>query len=357
MAAYDFEIIIGTYEEFLLGYLCSVKDKEVKQSFASHDHSSSIRTIDHCGQYVASGGADDRIIIYDFNTRKECHMLVHHVATVNCLSFTDKHTHLISGSSDGVLAIIRVGNWQIEKKWDKAHKGLAIYDVAIHPSGKLALTIGADSTLRTWNLVKGRQAYAINLMTKSKDAKSLEKIVWSPEGTYFILYGGKHTEIWNIEEGGLFKSIDYDKKVTSCIWLKSDKILVGHENGDLTIVKLDDCSKASIQGHDSRIKSLGKFGKWIVSISSNGEFKIWNSKLKEILKENTGCRPTCLSIIPTLKVKEEESSDEEIKEEPEIFNVNKRAKIIIEEDDDVKNEEVVPKKKKKNRKKSKIPVD
>lgn len=66
-------------------------------------------------------------------------MLVHHGSTVNCLSFTKEHTHLISGGSDGILAIVRVGNWQLEKIWDKAHKGMAIYDVAIHPSGKFII--------------------------------------------------------------------------------------------------------------------------------------------------------------------------------------------------------------------------
>lgn len=35
--------------------------------------------------------------------------------------------------------------------------------IAVHPSGKLALSLGKDLTLRTWNLVKGRPAYTTNL--------------------------------------------------------------------------------------------------------------------------------------------------------------------------------------------------
>ncbi|XP_045463272.1 p21-activated protein kinase-interacting protein 1-like [Harmonia axyridis] len=349
MATYDFEIIIGTYEEFLLGYLVSIKDKEIKQSFAAHDHSRSIRTIAHSGKYVASGAADDNIIIYDFDTRKECHMLVHHEATVNCLSFTNEHTHLISGSLDGVLAIVRVGNWQIEKKWDKAHKGLAIYDVAIHPSGKMALTIGGDTTLRTWNLVKGRQAYAINLITKSKDPKSLEKILWSPDGTHFILYGGKYTEIWNIEEGGLSKAIQYDHKVTACIWWKAKKLLVGHENGDLTVVKVEDGSKISKEGHNTRIKCLASFGKFVVLISSDGVLKVLDSKFNLVIELNTGCRPICLDIIETMHVKEEEVCEEEV-ETVQIENYpNKRPQVIIE--DETTEVEKEPKKKKRKHKK------
>jgi protein MAK11 len=39
----------------------------------------------------------------------------------------------------------------------------AVTSLSVHPSGKLALSVGTDATLRTWNLVKGRQAYATNL--------------------------------------------------------------------------------------------------------------------------------------------------------------------------------------------------
>jgi WD40 repeat protein len=34
------------------------------------------------------------------------------------------------------------------------HKG-AVIDVTVHPSGKLALSISKDNTLKLWNLVQG----------------------------------------------------------------------------------------------------------------------------------------------------------------------------------------------------------
>jgi len=39
---------------------------------------------------------------------------------------------------------------------------IAVSFLAVHPSGKLALSVGKDKTLRTWNLVKGRPAYTTN---------------------------------------------------------------------------------------------------------------------------------------------------------------------------------------------------
>ena len=42
------------------------------------------------------------------------------------------------------------------------HKG-AINSLAIHPTGRLALSVGVDRTLHTWDLVKGRKAYVCSL--------------------------------------------------------------------------------------------------------------------------------------------------------------------------------------------------
>lgn len=346
--------IVCLYNFFLF------QNHHLVQTFASHDHSSSIRCVDICGNLMASGGADDRIFIYDLKGRQEHCMLTHHNSTINCLAFTPGHSHLISGSADGCIAIVRVGNWQMEKIWEKAHKGAAILDIAIHESGKLALSLGADCTLKTWNLVKGRQAYVVNLNSKSKDAKSLTNIRWAPDGVRFVLYGGKYTEIWSIDTGGIIFSIEHESKVSSSLWLTDDKLIVGYENGQLGVVCTKDSSVEIKNAHNSRVKAVSKYENWIVTACSAGEFKIWNLHLEEIVKIDTGCRLTCLSIIPQSQIKKDVDMDkiEEISEE-NISNkeadINKRDNIkrgevvIVEEegDDSIVEMSNKPKKQKK----------
>ncbi|KAJ3664307.1 hypothetical protein Zmor_008489 [Zophobas morio] len=360
-----FEVVAGTYEEFLLGYTFSSKENSLTQSFAAHDHAASVRCVAISGQYLASGGADDRIFIYDLKTRKQHFTLTNHNSTVNCLEFTDNHSHLISGSADGVLAIVRVGNWQLEKVWEKAHKGAAILDVAVHSSGKLALTLGADCSLCTWNLVKGRQAYVINLRSKCKDARSLEKILWAPDGVRFVLYGGKYTEVWSVESGGFLTQIGHKEKVTACLWMDDEMLLVGHENGEISVLNIEEGKViSSFQAHDSRVKSVGLFKKRIVSVSSNGEIKVWNRNHEELAVVDSGCRLTCVCIVPPIEVKTEENPEEsvvEIELEPVETKKIKKAQVveIVEDEDEdtpVKkkktkqiNEGQVPKKKKKKR--------
>ena len=95
----------------------------MKQTFATHSHTASVRCVSIAGKFLASGGTDDKVVIIDLNTRKEHTVLMNHDGTVNSVAFTHSGTHLLTGSDDGCIIITRTGNWQIEKMWKKAHNG------------------------------------------------------------------------------------------------------------------------------------------------------------------------------------------------------------------------------------------
>lgn len=186
-------------------------------------------------------------------------MLTHHTSTITCVAFTSNHSHIISASQDGAMAIARVGNWQLEKEWKKAHKEGAVIDIALHSSGKLALTLGSDATVHTWNLVKGREAYVINLKTKCRDPKTLEKIQFAPDDGRFIIYGGKYSEIWSIQVGGVLKVIEHDQKLTCCIWLSNEELFVGYEDGNIAIIEVESGKKREKTGHNGKLQVVQNF--------------------------------------------------------------------------------------------------
>lgn len=43
-----------------------------------------------------------------------------------------------------------------------AHPG-GVTCISVHPTGKLALSVGNDKKLCTWNLIKGRRAYVTHV--------------------------------------------------------------------------------------------------------------------------------------------------------------------------------------------------
>ncbi|XP_066155089.1 p21-activated protein kinase-interacting protein 1-like [Euwallacea fornicatus] len=352
----NFEIIAGTYEEYLLGYVYTSKDKSLKQSFASHDHSGSIRCLASSDNYLASGATDDRIVVYDLKARKEHCMLTQHNSTITAVAFTSNHSHVMSASQDGALSLVRVGNWQQEKLWEKAHKEGAVIDIALHSSGKLALTLGTDGTIHTWNLVKGRVAYVINLKTKCRDFKSVEKLLFAPDDSQFLIYGGKFTEIWSIKVGGALKVIEHEQRVTCCVWLNDQRIFVGYEDGSVATIDVESEERAVKIGHNGRVKAAQYYQNFIVTASSMGEIKVWSDTLKELSSISTGCRITCLIIADWMAkaIKEEPednvSSDTTMRHNP----VKCTVVVEVEESADETEEEKVVKVDKKKKKREKL---
>ncbi|CAB3259715.1 unnamed protein product [Arctia plantaginis] len=328
------ELIVGTYEGFLLGYSIRTEDSivKLKQTFATQSHTASVRCVSIGGKFLASGGTDDKVVVIDLKTRKEHTVLMNHDGTVNSIAFTHSGTHLLTGSDDGSIIVTRTGNWQIEKIWKKAHGGQPVIAIAVHPSDKLALSIGGDKTLRTWNLIKGRPAFTINLA--SKGVLMPTEIKFSPGGDRFSLVSQQTVDVWTISKAGLEKRITCSSKPIAVQWLTDERLYVGLENGNIITLTVTDTEALTYQAHKTRVKSLHYENELLYSASGSGELKVWSveeSNLVEISSCNAACRVTCVTLNrQNHLIKKEEQND--IKDEE---------KVVSEESDDLDEAEEV----------------
>ncbi|KAI5720376.1 hypothetical protein M8J77_005614 [Diaphorina citri] len=306
----SFEILIGTYEEFVLGYqLIKSEDEENKytltQTFVTHSHTASVRSVAATSKLAASSGADETVVLYDMVKRKQSGALMQHEGTITCLKFTPEGSHLISCSDDGSIAIFRVGSWQLEKLFKKAHKGTAVNHISIHPSGKLALSVGKDKTLRTWNLVKGRSAYITNLSSYGVGFENLDSVVWSPEGLLYAIPIQNKAVVFSVEKAGVLQTLKSESKVHSVCFLNETTVCTGNEESAITAYNLTDGSHLwQIKASASRIKGLASHRNHLICITSAGDLVVWELN-EDVTREpqrvsatNDGCRFTCLAIRP-----------------------------------------------------------
>jgi len=82
------------------------------------------------------------------------------VGSITELHFPSR-SHLISASEDGTIAIFHARDWVVLRVL-KGHKG-RINSIGIHPSGKVALSVGIDKTLRMWDLMRGKGSASTKL--------------------------------------------------------------------------------------------------------------------------------------------------------------------------------------------------
>lgn len=300
------------------------------------------------GKLVASGGADDRICIYDLEKRREIDDLYIHDGTINTLAFVPDGSYLVTGGADGKMSFVKTSNWKVDKVFEKAHKGSAVNYISIHPSGKLALSIGGDMTLRTWNLINGRQAFATSLKNKSL-GNIVDFVVWSSTGDYFAITGKDSVEVWNTSQAEVVATKKCEARPTALCWISDSDLLVGMEDGKLLFFNWEDESEEATfcDIYETRIKAMKYHDGFLATASSSGELNLWKVttgekvELEMVCGIDVGCRLICLDIAELSQadqdVKDEEEDEMKVKTQVRQLKTSGTVTVEIEDDnaDDV----------------------
>ncbi|XP_006864188.1 PREDICTED: p21-activated protein kinase-interacting protein 1 [Chrysochloris asiatica] len=300
------ELVAGCYEQVLFGFAVhrepETSGNEHKWTpvadFTHHAHTASLSAVAANSRFVVTGSKDETIHIYDMKKKIEHGALVHHNGTITCLKFYGNR-HLISGAEDGVICVWDAKKWECLKSI-KAHRGHVTF-LSIHPSGKLALSVGTDKTLRTWNLVDGRSAFIKNI---KQNAHIVE---WSPKGEKYVVVTMNKIDVYQLDTASVSGTITNEKRVSSVTFVSESVLAVA---GDEEVVRLFDCDSlvclCDFKAHENRVKDILNFEipehHVIVTASSDGFLKMWklyqDKKLPPSLlcEVNTKARLTCLGV-------------------------------------------------------------
>ncbi|XP_063075772.1 p21-activated protein kinase-interacting protein 1-like [Engraulis encrasicolus] len=354
--AFEVKIVAGSYEQISFGYrVCrDGEDWTSKPDFTHHAHTACLSAVASNQRYIATGSKDETIQLYDMKKKIEQGALLHHDGTISCLEFYGT-SHLLSGGEDGLMCVWRTKKWECLKTI-KAHKG-HLSSLSVHPSGKLALTVGTDKTLRTWNLTDGRSAFIKNLK------QSADIVKWSPEGDKYVVVSNDKIDVYNLETATVTATITNPKRISSVKFIQNTCLGVA---GDDETIRLFDLSSekcvCEFKAHGNRVKSLEGFTVddfyVVVTASNDGFIKLWKLQMEKnpeppklLLEVNTAARLTCLTVFkaaedsePTEETPQPASSSQQVIEDLPLPSKNKRVRIVTEE---VVLEECSPKKVKK----------
>ncbi|OPJ76634.1 p21-activated protein kinase-interacting protein 1 [Patagioenas fasciata] len=294
------ELVAGCYEQVLFGFAARPTESwKVVPDFTHHAHSASLSAVAVNNRYVVTGSRDETIQIYDMKKKIEHGALLQHNGTITCLEFYGT-AHLLSGAEDGLICIWNTKRWECLKSI-KAHKG-HVTSLSIHPSGKLALSVGTDKTLRTWNLVEGRSAFIKNLKQNAHIIK------WSPDGERYVTVITNKVDIYKLDTASITGTITTEKRISSLIFVTDSVLAIA---GDDEMIRFYSCDSqkclCEFKAHENRIKDIYSFEREgqhiIVTASSDGYIKMWNldlNKIKDVpsllCEVNTKARLTCLAV-------------------------------------------------------------
>jgi protein MAK11 len=252
-------IAAGTYDGLLAGWEFKEK-QEMELTFATAVHEGSIRSLsiaaaaknDAPGSLL-SCGYDEALRTHDWNKRLTSSGEIRtpsDFGTPVCSSFAppSRHsTHCILGFSNGRVCIYKKRDWSVQHVLAGHDGGVA--SLAVHPSGKLALSGGnSDGKLKLWDLTKGRLAYVDKIEPASTQRgrtrySPITSMVWSNDGSFYGLSHGSHITVREVATGKDLLDVDLPSKVNGITMMSGSEglfVAAACNDGSLPVLAVED---------------------------------------------------------------------------------------------------------------------
>ncbi|KAG5363631.1 p21-activated protein kinase-interacting protein 1 [Yarrowia sp. B02] len=202
-----FRIVTGSYEHNLFCVSLLLGTSPVfSPIFHFTPHIQSIKCLATSGRYLVSGSADENIRIYDLQKRKELGTLTHHSGTITALEFY-KRKWLLTAGEDGKIFVLRTKDWEVLAEL-KGHARAAVgkakvgvVDISVHPTGRLALSVGQDRKLILWNLMTAKKASVMQCYP------DVLKVAWNLAGDRYAVTYTTSISFFSPESGKLVGTI------------------------------------------------------------------------------------------------------------------------------------------------------
>lgn len=312
-------ISVGTYEHVLYGIDATIKQHDgnfettFNPVYMFEAHTAQIKACAVGGRYLASGGVDEVLKLYDLKKRKDLGSLLSHDGSITAIKFPASGSHMLSSDENNRIIIWRCKDWTPQIQMTTRHG--VVNDLSIHPSGKIALSVGRDRNVRLWNLVTGKKAAAFKLGKEEPF-----QVSWNRSGTQYAILFDKFIRIYDMSAISQCEFSAERSRFHALVWLTDDSIACTLESGVIQVLDVAmKTMKYELKGHKTRVKAISlqivkpdnseEERTVMISGSTDGEIKLWTfitDQWKEIGSHDCGgsritCLATCDSSIEDLE--------------------------------------------------------
>jgi WD40 repeat protein len=223
--------------------------------------------------FIASGGANGTVRIWDSKTGREILALEKHAGPVEACAWSPKNGFLATASSDALVIIWEIPSGTIRHIL-QGHAG-SVNSCSWSPDGLLLASASADKTLQIWDAATGRPAQKL-----AGHQAAVASCAWSPDGKLLVSGSWDQTvRIWNPHNGTSLTTLSgMTATVKACAWSPDSKRVASVSDQSVKIHELPRGREImALTGHKSAINACAwpLEGKTLATASADQTIKIW----------------------------------------------------------------------------------
>ena len=208
--------------------------------------------------------------------RPELVLQTGHSKGVTCAAFGTDGSWIASGGADNSIKIWQVATGR-ELRALTGHTG-SIKSLAISPNGQWLASGSSDRTVKVWNVATGRELYSLPGHTSS-----IEALAFSPDNRWLASGSADRTiKIWDLTNGREIRTLnDHTARVIALAFSGNGKFLASG-SADTTVKVWDTVSWQAVHAlrkHTKEITALAfsSDSSWLASADSDGIVCLWSS--------------------------------------------------------------------------------
>ncbi len=228
------------------------------------------------GSWLASGGGDGTVRIWDVATGRERAVLTGHTSTVAAVAVAPDGTWLASGSWDRTVRI-----WDAATRQERAvltgHID-SVFAVAIVPDGSWLVSAGDDQTVRIWDVATGRER-----AVPSGHTSRVAAVAVASDGSWLASASWDRTvRIWDVATGRERAVLTGHTSRVAAVAVAPDGTWLASGSWYGTVRIWDAATRqerAKLDGHTSPVFALAVApdGSWLVSAGDDQTVRIWDA--------------------------------------------------------------------------------
>jgi WD40 repeat protein len=225
-------------------------------------------------QWLATGGNDAVIRLWQAATGKCRQALAGHTDWVDSLAFSPDGNWLVSGSDDETIRLWNVGSGECQKTFS-GHTDW-VSSLSFSPNGQWFASGSGDKTIRLWNLSTGKCQQVLK-----GHSHLVYSLGFSPDGKWLASSSSDKTiRLWDVDSGECRKIFSGHDRWVGSLSFSPDGQWLASGSGDKTI-RLWDVDSGECQQilgkHSASVRSVSfsPDGQWLASGGDDETVRLW----------------------------------------------------------------------------------